>query len=140
MSGLYRQFKTNKDKDLGGVPVTFSANEDGTIPTFFLRRMGSGNSLYDAELARITKPFATEIQKGTLSNEQSKNLTDTLFVRAIIAGWEHVQDEEGKEIKYNEANALNLITQLPLLYDELKAAATNVSKFQDEAKEAILKN
>lgn len=140
MSSLFNKFKTNKDKDLGGVPVTFDANSDKTIPTFYIRRMGAGNTVYDSELARIVKPYQQQIQKGTLSEQESRNLNDKVFVRGILAGWENVYDENDKPIVFNEANALKLLSDLPLLYEELRSVAGNVSRFQDEVLEETLKN
>ena len=37
---LFDQFETDTAKEIEGVPVKYAPNKDGTVPTFFLSRMG----------------------------------------------------------------------------------------------------
>ena len=45
MSGLFKQFKTNSTKEVEGVEIEFpeAQNDDGTVPTFVISRMGKSN-------------------------------------------------------------------------------------------------
>ncbi len=48
MSGLFKQFKTNSAKETEGVEIEFpeAQNDDGTVPTFIISRMGKSNKAY----------------------------------------------------------------------------------------------
>jgi hypothetical protein len=137
---LFSEFKTNKSAEIEGVEVPYSKNDDGTIPTFRIARMGRSNSNYRKTLERETRPFRRQMELETLSNEMADEITLKVFVSSILLGWNNVQDENGQEIPFNQENAIALMRNLPDLYDDLSNKASKASLFRDAMMERDSKN
>lgn len=136
---LTKQFATNKEAEIEGVEVTFSPNEDGTVPTFVVSRASRSNPRYLKALERLTKPHRRAIELKTLSREMSEDIFRQVFVDGNMMAWENVplSDVTGEEkdtgyAPFSRANAIALLTRLPDLYDELQAAASDASRFRNE--------
>lgn len=128
---LFKQFETNAAKVIEGVPMTFEANEDGSIPTFYISRMAKQNKRYQKVAEEKFRPHQRAINNGTLSNAKSDELMLDIFVNGVIVNWENIQDAEGKEIKTKEGIA-DLFRLLPDLYAELEQAAKEIGLFRSE--------
>lgn len=133
---LFAQFKTDERKETEGVPVQYAPNGDGTIPTFFLSRMGKTNKKYTKELNRATKPFARQLQTDTLPPEQAENIFMGVFVKTVLKGWVNVRDEDGNELAFTVENATALFKKLPDLYDDLTEQAKSAALFREADIEA----
>lgn len=144
---LSSQYKTNQTKAIEGVAITFPANEDGTIPTFYVARMNDSNPQYAARLAAVTKPFKRQIDAGTLPNEKAKELTKEVFLSTVLKGWENVKasdvtgniDDEGYA-GFTKAGAAMLMNNLPDLYSELVTEASGIARFLADELESEAKN
>lgn len=137
---LFSQFATDTSKEIGGVPVTYGPNEDGSVPTFFLRRQGRSNKAYTKAIEKETRPIRRQIELGTLTNEQGDPIIMGVFIKTILVGWENVQDVDGKEIQFSEENATDLFKKLPDLYEDLQSKAASAALFRDESLESEAKN
>src|SRR5207342_3524584 len=64
MSGLHAKFKTDRVKEVEGVAIEFSdaPNDDGSIPTFTISRMGKTNRAYSKALEQATRPYRRQIE------------------------------------------------------------------------------
>lgn len=129
---LYKNFKTDTSSEVEGIEVTYPANDDGTIPTFRLARMGGANKKYQRELERRTRPYARQMQNGTMSGEKADEVFLDVFIRTVLLGWDNVQDIAGKVVPFSQAAAKTLLTDLPDLYDDLVERAKNMTLFQIE--------
>lgn len=137
---LYENFQTNKEREVGGVPMEYSPNKDGTIPTFNVTRMSRSNTRYTKRLEAATKPHRRAIQLETMDNNLAEKISMQVFVETILLGWSNIQDRSGKVISFSKAAAIALFTDLPDLYDDLQARATKASEFRDAAVEEEAKN
>lgn len=141
-SGLHKQFKTNSTKEVEGVRIEFpeAQNDNGTIPTFIISRMGKANPVYSKALEAVTRPYRRQVELGTMKNEVAENLFKKVFVDTVLKGWENVQDESGEALEFTEENALNLIKELPDVYERLQVEAGLASNFRDETLSNEAKN
>lgn len=141
-SGLHKQFKTNVSKENDGVEIEFSEaeNDDGSVPTFVISRMGKTNKAYSKALEQATRPYRRQAELGTLKNDVAESLFIGVFVDTILRGWYNVQDAEGKDIPFTKQNAIGLLTELPDVYERLQQEAKLSSNFRDTALEAEAKN
>ncbi len=137
---LYETYETNKEKEIGGVPMEFSPNKDGTIPTFHVTRMSRSNTRYTKRLEAATKPFRRQIQLETLGNDQAEKIQIEVFVDTILLGWKNVQNRKGEVVPFSKEAAMKLFKELPDFYDDLQARASKASEFRDEAIEEEAKN
>lgn len=137
---LYKQFGTNTAAETHGTRVEFPANDDGTIPSFLVARMGGANKRYNAELTRKTRPLTTAIRNGTLSDDQAKHISLDVFIETVLQSWSNIYDAKGKELVYSKQSARKLFTDLPDLYDEIVRQASALTTFQTAELDETAKN
>lgn len=137
---LYENFETNKEREIGGVPMEYSPNKDGSVPTFHVTRMSRSNTRYTKRLEAATKPHRRAIQLETMDNTLAEKISMGVFVETILLGWSNIQGRDGKVIPFSKAAAIALFTDLPDLYDDLQGRASKASEFRDAAVEEEAKN
>jgi len=81
--------------------------------------------------AKFIKPYARQIQKGILPEEVERKIYIKTFVKVSMVDWKGVQDENG-EVAYSEEAAIDLFNQLPELFDDVVAAASDFETFRDD--------
>ena len=139
---LYKQFATNTDKEIEGIEVqmTEAENEDGSIPTFVVSRMGKSNKRYSKALEAATRPYRRQIELGTMSNDKAEEIFMGVFVDTVLKGWKNVRDENGAELPFNKQSATKLFKDLPEVYERLQEEAKLSANFRDVALEDEVKN
>jgi hypothetical protein len=139
---LYKQFATNSEKEMEGVEVqmTEAENEDGSIPTFVVSRMGKSNKRYSKALEAATRPYRRQIELGTMNNDKAEEIFMGVFVDTVLKGWKNVRGEDGKPLEFSKAAAVKLFTDLPEVYERLQEEAKLASNFRDNALEEEVKN
>ena len=137
---LFEQFETDRNKEKDGVPVTYGANKDGTIPTFYLARMGSVNSKYSMLIKKLTKQYKRQIQLDSLPEDKVIEISMQAFVGGVLRGWENIQGRDNKIIPFTSDNAIKLLTQLPDLFNDLIAQASDIDLFKMVELEKDIKN
>jgi len=139
---LYKQFATNSEKETEGVKIEFheATNDDGSVPSFFVSRMGKTNKRYSKALEAATRPYRRQIELGTMNNDTAETLFLGVFVDTVLKGWENVKDANGNELPFNKQNAVKLLTDLPDVYDRLQEEAKLSANFRDVALEEEVKN
>jgi hypothetical protein len=142
MSGLFKAYKTDSAAETDGVNIEFfdAQNEDGTIPTFKVSRLGKTNKKYTKALEVATRPPSRQIELGVLKTEVSEKIFLDVFCSTILIGWSNVMDEDGNPIKYSKDNAIKLMTDLPDLYERIQNESAIASNFRDASLEAESKN
>ena len=132
---LFDQFETNTDKEAEGVEVQYAPNKDGSVPTFVVSRMGKSNKKYSKMLDKATKPYARQLQLGTLANETADKLFMDVFVKTVLKGWKNVYGRDGAPLEFTPENAAMILTALPDLYDDLQEKAKSAALFREEERE-----
>lgn len=142
MSGLFKLFKTDTNKEVNGVEIEFAeaVNDDGSIPTFIISRMGKSNKRYAKAIEAASRPYRRQIELGTMKPEVSERIFLEVFCDTILTGWKNVLGEDGQELKYSKDAAIALMTALPDVYDRLQLESTIASNFRDQALESEAKN
>lgn len=141
MAGLYKAFKASPLAAVGiSLPISEGINQDGTIPTFKLAYIGRSNKAYGACIATAMKPHQKLIAANLFSKEDEEKMMLGVFVDSILKGWENICDEYGQPIPYSKEKALEMMTDLPELYEKLFAYASDFSNYTEAAVGAIEKN
>src|ERR1044072_1979697 len=132
---LYGRFKTNENRETQGIEVELheAPNDDGSIPTFIVSRMGGSNKAYTRTLEKMTKPLRRQSDMGLLGEEVLRPIVRKAFCEAVLKGWRNVFDENGKPVPYSLEAATKLMEDLPALYDILSSEASTLSNFRDKA-------
>lgn len=137
---LFEQFETDNSKEVEGVEVQYAPNKDNTIPTFVISRMGKANKKYSKALDKASKPYARQLQLGTLAEETAENLFMGVFVKTVLKGWSNVRGKDGKDLEFNPENAMFVLKALPDLYEDLQDKAKSAALFREETNEDDAKN
>jgi hypothetical protein len=138
---LFKTFGTDEKMELSGVPIQpAGANDDGTMPTFIVSRIGGQNHQFTKIREQVMRPYIRDVEAGTIDPHKLFRLNVEVFCKANLRGWSHVQDAENKLIPYSVDNAIKLLTALPDLYQELAYQASRVTNYQAVEKETATKN
>lgn len=138
--GIFQQFDMNETATVEGIPVRFSPNDDGTIPTIYVGRLGLMNKRYSSAFDKLIEPWKDKIGLPGFTIPGFEDISREAFVRGCITKWENVQDENGVEIPFSVENALDLLKKLPELSRALDKASSDVANFRKVATAAIAKN
>ena len=63
-----------------------------------------------------------------------------VFAQTVVLGWEHVQDESGKEIPFTVENCITLFETLPDLFLDIQDQAKRAALFRAANREAAAGN
>jgi hypothetical protein len=137
---LRKQYKTDKDAEVNGIPYKCAANEDGSIPTFHLARMGGSNKAYQKAFSAEIEQYRAAIDAGVFTDEQAEQCEMNAFCKAVLKGWENCQMDPGENVEFSVDNALTIFAELPDLYTELKAKAKNFNSYKVATLQAVAKN
>jgi hypothetical protein len=139
---LYKQFATNSEKEMEGVEVqmTEAENEDGSIPTFVVSRMGKSNKRYSKALEAATRPYRRQIELGTMNNDKAEEIFMGVFVDTVLKGWKNVRDESGADMPFTKQTATKLFKDLPEVYERLQEEAKLSANFREASLEEEVKN
>ena len=142
MSGLFKQFKTNSAKEVEGIEIELpeAQNDDGTVPTFVISRMGKSNKAYSKALEAATRPYRRQVELGTMKNDVAEALFLGVFCDTVLKGWKNVQNEAGEAIEFRKDNATSLMGELPDVYDRLQEEAKLSANFRDSVLDTEAKN
>lgn len=134
-SNLDKFYKTNKVLEREGIDfVIQEKNEKEGLEeiSFKLRRFSPQNPRVKAAMAKHHKPYARQIEAGTLPQNTSDELAIKLFIDVSLVSWVGVKDGEGIDIECNKENALKLFKDLPDLYQGLSSYATEFNSFKED--------
>lgn len=126
-TNLDKHFKTDSQLERDGVDF---ALDDKT--SFRVRRFNSQNPRVKAAMAAYYKPYARQVELGTLPQEKSDEITMKLFIDVCLASWEGVEDEKGSPIECTKENALKLFKSLPDLFDSLWKYANSFENYKED--------
>jgi len=129
--------KTSRKAELEGVWLNFDdGREEGNVLELLIAR-STGNPHYDAELAKLMRPYQKKIeQKKDISNKVAKDILKKVIAKEILLGWneEKLTDEEGKPVKYSFENAMLLLHGDNDLFDFVTDESVKKSNFLTKKK------
>ena len=142
MASPYKLFKTDPANELKGTRVDY-----GDEAYFVVARAGGANKKYlDAMGARL-KPFRRQIATETMDEKVADRIVMEVFVDTVLLGWgskEHgdgrIGDAEDQPLEFTRDNALKVLTDLPELFQALRAESERLANFNSAVKEEDAKN
>ncbi len=137
---LFKQFETSPDLERKGVLLDYGKNKDGTDIMIRIARAGGANKQYDKRMEILTKPMRRQIQNETVEAEAIDRVFRKVWAETVVLGWEHVQDEDGKEIPFSVDNCIALFEKLPDLFADIQEQSRKAALFRQENLEADGKN
>ncbi len=124
-SNLDKFFKTDEKMESEG--IWFEVSEG---VAFRIKRFGGENSpKVKAAYAKYYKPFASQIDKGSISEEKEKAISIRVFVESCIVDWRGVE-LDGAIAPFSTETAFKFLFQLPDLHDVLLKHATESVNFR----------
>lgn len=137
---LYQKSKTDVAKERDGVPLPYCLNSKGEQITFMVAREGGRNLMYQKVAEVIFKPYRRQIQHNQIDPEVLENLLAQVYAKAVVKGWENVEDEDENPLPYNEENVVKLLTDLPVVFDAIKEVARDYNNYLEESLDNDAKN
>lgn len=126
MNDIRKMYGTNKKSESEGKWYMLSESMG-----FCLKRFGGANGLRVQKiLSEVMKPYKEQVKRGTLSEDKDRRLTLTAFVRGCLVDWKGLEDN-GKNLKYTEQAAIDLLVDLPDLANDLLAYSQDMANYQD---------
>jgi len=113
-TNLDKFFKTNSQLEENGVWFDIVPDEVG----FLVRPFKGTNPRIKAAMAAYYKPYAKQIEMGTMDLDKQNEIQIKLFIDVCLVNWKGVEID-GQEVPCNKENALRVFRELPDLFDTL---------------------
>lgn len=130
---LYRQFKTDEQKEVDGVWVPLTATARVKIA-----RMG--NARYKECIKRLTAPYRQSGVSADIPDEIYQQLARETAAETILVDWDGIEDQDGKALPYSKKAALDAINDLKDFYVLVMSVAHDMERFKVTAQAALEKN
>lgn len=144
---LTQTFKTDPKKEADGIKIEYPPNEDGSIPSFIIRRTARSNKEYGKALERNMRPFQAQVRTKSLKEEKAGELLMISFVEGALVSWANIPLSDVTGVKtdtgfaeHNLENAKKLFTNIPDMLDDLQNQASDISLFRSDDQEENAKN
>lgn len=129
---LFEAFDVQVSQDAKTFPLSESASID-------LLPMSS--DLAKRKFDTMMEPYQPRLNAGgKLTEEESKKLNIRFFSEVIVRNWKGLTDAEGKDVKFNAANAAKLFEALPRFFNIIIRMASDEDAFTVAKVEADEKN
>lgn len=125
-TNLDKFFKMDESLEKDG--VWFEVSEK---TGFLLRPFNAQNQKIKGAMAAHYKPFARQIENGTLDAGKDLEIRIKLFTTACLAEWRGVEID-GAEAACTPENSLKLFKSLPHLFETLWKHANDSSNYKEE--------
>lgn len=125
-TNLDKFFKTNSDLEKNG--VWFEISDD---IGFLVRPFKGTNPKFKAAMAHHFKPFARQIDLGTLDQAKTLEITIKLFIDVCLVDWRGVEIDD-KQAELTPDNALKFFVALPELFDTLWKYANDFVSYKED--------
>lgn len=129
---LKKQYGTDKALEENGV-----WQDIGDGASVLVARMGNSRNVL--ELKRLTAPHKRQIQLGKLDDEIWKKINIEAIADSILLDWKGVEIN-GKELPYSKPNAIQVLTDYADFRDVISTLANDMANYQNQEKEAAIKN
>lgn len=121
---IYDIFETDDSLELDGVWFDYAFGR------FKLAYVGGANQKFQHEYANRMRPYAEAEATGQMDAEIRRKIQIECYVLHVLRDWKKVVGRDGKQLKYNEKNAIKLFTDLPHLFNMIRTAATNFANYR----------
>ena len=120
-------FKTNETIEQEGIWF-----EVATGVAFLIKRFGGYNSpKIKAALTKYYKPYARQIENGTMDQAKEKEIMVKVFVESCVLDWKGIEID-GVATPFSTAECVKLLVALPEMSDLLIQYATDYKNYKDD--------
>ncbi len=137
---LYSSFETDKDKEIDGVDFEYYLNDDGSVTTVKLARMGARNPRFLKAYEKYSRPYEAAIASKRITADQQMKININTFVETSLRGWDNLHDRNGQPIPFNVENAIKVLTEVPEWFMDLQQKALEKTAYLVESAKADAKN
>ncbi len=123
-SNLDKLFKTDKKLQEDGIDFVI---DDKT--SFRVRHLTQSNPRVKAAMAQHFKPYARQVELGTLPPEKEAEINQKVFIDVCLVSWIGVEID-GKEAECSKENASKLFKELPELFEHLWKYANDFTHYR----------
>jgi hypothetical protein len=139
---LHKAFATSKKLETEGITLEYHDPDEPNVPPvkILIARAGGANTAYDKALDKKTKSIRRQIAASAVSMHEIRRITREVYAETVLLGWTNVNDDEGKPLAFNYDNAVQLLTELPDLFDDIQQQANMAQLFRGVQIEEDAKN
>ena len=125
-TNLDKFYKANSQAEKDGVDFEI---DDTT--SFRVRRFSGQNPRVKIAMAQYYKPYARQIEMGTLSSDKNLEIQIKVFIDTCLVSWQGVEID-GQPAEFSKENAMKLFKELPDLFDTLWKYANSFESFKED--------
>jgi hypothetical protein len=128
---LYDLFETDKNLETNGVAIPVRRQSSSCASAQVVPTSSS-------TLPSRTAPgrSQTKMQMASLSDDQSEAILKDVYFDAVVLSWQDVTDRDGNDLAFTKENFIQVMTDLPDLWKNLRKAAANMDNFLRKQKSA----
>ena len=125
-TNLDSHFKTSSELEKNG--VWFEINEKSA---FLIKPLNRSNPNVKAAFAKEYKPYARQIEMGSLDDKIQRQIEVRIFIKACLVDWRGIEIE-GKDTAYDTEAAEILFMELPELFAVLWAHCQDFRNYRED--------
>jgi hypothetical protein len=125
-TNLDQFFKTSEDLEKNGIWFEISDSIG-----FLLRPFKSSNPRVKAAIASYYKPYARQIEMGTLEPAKQQEIQAKVFVDVCLIDWKGIEID-GKAVELDKAVAVKFFVSLPDLFDTLWKHVSDFNNYKED--------
>ncbi len=125
-TNLDKFFKTNEEQEKNGVWYDISSDTG-----FLVRAFKPNNPQVKGAIATHYKPYARQIEMGSIEDKKSLEIQVKVFVKACLVDWKGVEID-GKDTPYSPDIAIKFFVALPDLFSTLWTHCNDFKNYRDD--------
>lgn len=133
-TNLDKLYKADETSEKSGVWFDMSPTT-----AFLIKPFRSTNPAFKAALTKHFKPYARQIDNGSLDTKKETEVMAKLFCNACLVDWKGVEIN-GADTPYSVEAGVKLLTTLPILFEELLALSKDASNYKEDYSKEDLGN
>ena len=135
MTNVYEEYGTDTKAEREGVWIKFG---DGL--EIKLARAGGKNRKFAKVFEKKTRPHRRRLETMTAKEGLAEKLLIETFATTVVLDWKNITDKDGSPWPFSKANCIQLFTDLPDLFAEIREEAQRMDNFQNVQTEEDEKN
>lgn len=126
MTTFYDQFATDGDAESQGVWLDY-----GSAGRVRVARAGGSNVRFTRRLEAFGKKYKRQIELEILDDSVAEKELIQIYADTVILGWEDVKGRDGKDLPFSKPNVVQLLTDLPELFRDIREQSTRLALFRE---------
>lgn len=123
---IYRKFKTSKDQEQQGVWLDYG---DGV--EIRIARAGGSNKKFLKCAERFQRKYKRQLELEILPNDVAYDAAIQMYAESVVLEWKGVCGEDDQPLECTRENVVKVLSDLPDLFADIRAQATNHQLFKE---------